>query len=54
VRWPPEQTPPTGAAGALELSAAGNEYADFQVALRANRAMGPLSVEVSPVRRADG
>jgi len=50
----PEQLPPTGPTGEVELSAARNEYADFQVALRADRAMGPVSVEVGPLRRVDG
>jgi hypothetical protein len=44
----PEQASPAGPAGVIELTAAGNEYADFQVALRADSATGPVSVEVSP------
>jgi hypothetical protein len=50
----PELLPPKGEAGPVEISAAGNEYADFQVALRAEGAMGPLSVEVSPARPVGG
>lgn len=50
----PEQAPPKVPAGPLEITAAGNEVADFQVALRASRALGPLSLEVDPPHGTDG
>lgn len=47
----PEQKPPSGEPGVVEVSAAGNEGADFQVALRADRDLGPLGVELTELRR---
>lgn len=46
----PEQKAPAGEPGPVEVSAAGNEGADFQVALRAERDLGPLSVELTEPR----
>jgi hypothetical protein len=50
----PEQAPPSVPAGPVELTAAGNEYADFQVALRASHALAPVSVAVSSPQPAGG